>query len=279
VRASAAAPTFFPPEYVRLESKEFVFVDGGVTSYNNPSFLLFMMATLEPYHLQWATGPERMLLVSVGTGSSPITSGGVHANSPNLLENARGIPRALMSSASMQQDFLCRSFGRCRSGAPLDRELGNLVESGESPQGSLAGLPKLFTYLRYDVELTDAGLAAFGVEGIDPRSNRQPGRRWQAPRAPAGRSSAGGIRAGRCTSRDSCDLALRAARAADTAVSCRRSSRPRTPRRLPRRFAPPRRSADHDWCAVNPLRPTLVGDPTGLHLERPGRGGHRPESG
>ena len=129
-----------------------------------------MMATLEPYHLQWATGPERMLLVSVGTGSSPITSGGVHANSPNLLENARGIPRALMSSASMQQDFLCRSFGRCRSGAPLDRELGNLVESGESPQGSLAGLPKLFTYLRYDVELTDAGLAAIGVEGIDPRS-------------------------------------------------------------------------------------------------------------
>jgi patatin-like phospholipase/acyl hydrolase len=135
VRASAAAPTFFPPEYVRLQNKEFVFVDGGVTSYNNPSFLLFMMATLEPYRLQWATGPENMLLVSIGTGRSPTTTSGARGSSPNLLENARGIPLALMSSAS-----------------------------------SLRGLPKLFTYLRYDIELTHEGLAAIGVEGIDPRS-------------------------------------------------------------------------------------------------------------
>ena len=172
VRASAAAPTFFPPEYVRLQNKEFIFVDGGVTSYNNPSFLLFMMATLEPYRLQWATGPENMLLVSIGTGNSPTTTSGARGSSPNLLENARGIPLALMSSASMQQDFLCRAFGRCRCGGRLDRELGDLVDLGDSdpPGSSLRGLPKLFTYLRYDLELTHEGLAAIGVEGIDPRS-------------------------------------------------------------------------------------------------------------
>jgi uncharacterized protein len=172
VRASAAAPTFFPPEYVRLESKEFVFVDGGVTSYNNPSFLLFLMATLEPYRLRWATGPEKMLLISVGTGQSPTTTSVTRGSSPNLLENARGIPLALMSSASMQQDFLCRAFGHCRSGTRLDRELGDLVELGDADAsaGSLAGLPKLFTYLRYDVELTHEGLAAIEVGGIDPMS-------------------------------------------------------------------------------------------------------------
>ena len=171
VRASAAAPTFFPPEYVRLESKEFVFVDGGVTSYNNPSFLLFLMATLEPYRLQWPTGPEKMLLVSIGTGTSPTTISGPRGSSPNLLENARGIPLALMSSASAQQDFLCRAFGRCRSGIRLDREVGDLVEleSTDAP-GNLTGLPKLFTYLRYDVELTNEGLEAIGVDGIDPKS-------------------------------------------------------------------------------------------------------------
>ena len=143
-----------------------------MTSYNNPSFLLFMMATLEPYRLQWATGPENMLLVSIGTGRSPTTTSGARGSSPNLLENARGIPLALMSSASMQQDLLCRAFGRCRCGGRLDRELGDLVELGDSdPSGSsLRGLPKLFTYLRYDIELTHEGLAAIGVEGIDPRS-------------------------------------------------------------------------------------------------------------
>ncbi|HET6982078.1 MAG TPA: patatin-like phospholipase family protein, partial [Myxococcaceae bacterium] len=150
VRASAAAPTFFPPEYVRLQNKEFLFVDGGVTSYNNPSFLLFLMATLEPYNLRWSTGPEKMLLISVGTGQSPTTDSETRGSSPNLLENARGIPLALMSSASMQQDFLCRAFGRCRSGTRLDRELGDLVEHGDSDAsaGSLVGLPKLFTYVR-----------------------------------------------------------------------------------------------------------------------------------
>jgi patatin-like phospholipase/acyl hydrolase len=49
VRASTAAPIFFPPEVVNWDpgnpERSFVFVDGGVTPYNNPSFLLFRMAT------------------------------------------------------------------------------------------------------------------------------------------------------------------------------------------------------------------------------------------
>ena len=42
VRASTAAPTFFPPEVVRVGQQEFVFVDGGVTVFNNPAFQLFL---------------------------------------------------------------------------------------------------------------------------------------------------------------------------------------------------------------------------------------------
>ncbi|MCB1744488.1 MAG: patatin-like phospholipase family protein, partial [Gammaproteobacteria bacterium] len=50
VRASTAAPTFFPPEVVTFapgtpDEYQFVFVDGGVTTYNNPAFLAFQMAT------------------------------------------------------------------------------------------------------------------------------------------------------------------------------------------------------------------------------------------
>ena len=70
VRASTAAPTYFPPEVIHVGTKEFVFVDGGITMYNNPAFQLFLMATSEPYRLCWETGADKMLLVSVGTGAS-----------------------------------------------------------------------------------------------------------------------------------------------------------------------------------------------------------------
>ena len=50
VRASTAAPTYFPPEVIDAGGPSpFLMVDGGVTMYNNPAFLLFLMATIEPY--------------------------------------------------------------------------------------------------------------------------------------------------------------------------------------------------------------------------------------
>jgi uncharacterized protein len=46
--------------------------------YNNPAFQMFLMATVDRYwinappHLQgWPAGPDKMLIVSVGTGTSP----------------------------------------------------------------------------------------------------------------------------------------------------------------------------------------------------------------
>ena len=53
VRASTAAPTYFPPEVIEVGKRQFVFVDGGVTMYNNPAFQLFLMATLDRY---WPSG-------------------------------------------------------------------------------------------------------------------------------------------------------------------------------------------------------------------------------
>src|SRR5215472_15856761 len=67
VRASTAAPTFFPPEVVTIGPHDFVFVNNSVTMYNNPAFQLFLMATLDVYGLQWPAGEDEMLLVSVGT--------------------------------------------------------------------------------------------------------------------------------------------------------------------------------------------------------------------
>lgn len=53
IRASTAAPIYFLPEQVMLGDLPFVFQDGGVTPFNNPSLLLlFVMATLPEYGLR-----------------------------------------------------------------------------------------------------------------------------------------------------------------------------------------------------------------------------------
>jgi uncharacterized protein len=159
VRASTAAPVFFPPEVIQLGGKEFIFVDGGVTPYNNPAFQLFLMATLEPYKLMWPSGEDKMLLVSVGTGITPNINPELKASSMHLAYNAEAIPLALMLATQYEQDFLCRIFGKCLSGDALDREVGDLLET-KGPMES-----KLFTYLRYNVELTREGLDKLG--GLD----------------------------------------------------------------------------------------------------------------
>jgi hypothetical protein len=163
VRASTAAPTFFPPEVIDAGGPEpFVMQDGGVTTYNNPAFLLFLMATLEPYNLRWPTGEKQMLIVSVGTGTSPKANDRLSPGDMNVIYDAASVPAALIFAALNEQDELCRVFGKCRHGAPLDREIGDLITA----QGPLS--PKLFTYMRYNAELSTEWLAAHGLGEIQP---------------------------------------------------------------------------------------------------------------
>ena len=99
VRASTAAPTYFPPEVIKVGPHQWVFVDGGVTMYNNPAFQLFLMATVDRYwplapegRWGWATGPDQMLVVSVGTGTSSGARASLDPDEMNLLFNVSSIP-------------------------------------------------------------------------------------------------------------------------------------------------------------------------------------------
>lgn len=166
VRASTAAPTYFPPEEVHVGGRKFLFVDGGVTTYNNPAFLVFLMSTAGAYRLSWPVGPEKMLLVSIGTGSSPRADAELAAADMNLLYNSGSIPIALMYAALNEQDLLCRAFGRCKAGPALDREVGTMMLTEAEEQREV--LPKLFTYLRYNAELSATGLAELGLGDIRP---------------------------------------------------------------------------------------------------------------
>jgi hypothetical protein len=80
----------------------------------------------------------------------------------NLLYNAGSIPSALMYAALNEQDFLCRTFGECLAGDVLDREVGDLI----GKKGPV--MPKLFTYMRYNAELTREGLDSLGLSDIEP---------------------------------------------------------------------------------------------------------------
>jgi Patatin-like phospholipase len=174
VRASTAAPIFFPPEVIEWDpddpAKSFVFVDGGMTPYNNPAFLLYRMATLPEYRLGWAQGERDLMLVSLGTGGAAVL--GVDASDPaqNLLSNAASIPGALMNGAQIDQDVNCRTVGRCVAGEPIDRELGDMIPRSDGRPIPLAeDLGRSFLYARYNADLSREGLDALGLPDVDPK--------------------------------------------------------------------------------------------------------------
>ena len=173
VRASTAAPTFFPPEVVTLaegtpDAYTFIFVDGGATTYNNPAFLAFQMATAAPYAVNWATGVDKLLVVSVGTGGAAKAQLDLKAASMNILYNASTLPGALMNAAAAGWDMACRLLGECRFGGSIDREFGSMLSAPGQPVNST--VPKLFAYLRYDPDVTAQGLAALGLPDIDAQA-------------------------------------------------------------------------------------------------------------
>jgi Patatin-like phospholipase len=162
VRASTAAPTYFPPEVFSIDGRDYIFVDGALTTYNNPAFQLFLMATHDVYRLGWTATESDLLLVSVGTGTCPREHDNLRPDAMNLLFNAASVPAALMHAALNEQDMLCRVFGRCRHGASMSLELGNLMQH----DGLLE--KRLFSYVRYNTELSRRGLDELGLYDVVP---------------------------------------------------------------------------------------------------------------
>jgi hypothetical protein len=172
VRASTAAPVYFPPEIVPWDpnnaDKTFVFEDGGVTPYNNPAFLMFRMATLPQYKLDWETGEDKLMIVSVGTGAAPSVESAV-SGAHVIVSNAASLPGVLMYGASVDQDINCRMMGRCVYGAEIDRELGDMIpREGGTRIPLTTSLGRAFLYARYNADISEKGLAALGLGDVDP---------------------------------------------------------------------------------------------------------------
>jgi hypothetical protein len=160
IRASTAAPTMFPPEEIELGGRKHIFVDGAITPFNNPSFLMFLNATLPCYKIQWETGIDKMLLVSVGTGRFRVKFKKTIANDINNLEQAKHSTLGLIDTSSTYQDILCRTAGECLAGEPIDTEMDTLIGANQS-----GPWPKQFTYARYNHEFSADEVTALEAMG------------------------------------------------------------------------------------------------------------------
>jgi patatin-like phospholipase/acyl hydrolase len=145
LRASTAAPTYFAPEEITMDRQTHVFIDGGITPFNNPALIAVLTATLPCYRIEWPSGVDRLMVVSIGTGYERVRVLKTDVRRISILDQAEYVPPALLSSISQEQDLMCRVLGDCRFGAPLDSEIGSLTGPGLLGAGE-----KKFAYVRYD---------------------------------------------------------------------------------------------------------------------------------
>ena len=190
VRASTAAPVYFPPETIAWDkddaAKQFVFVDGGTTAYNNPAFLAYRMvvgASLRPrlakrraqsyagVDRDWRRLRKSARPRTIPSGTSP---------APPSRHCA-----ALMNQAAFDQDFSCRTIGRCVAGQPLDRELGDLIPRSAVSAAPLTrrSRPRLPVWRATTPRLTQAGSRVDRLRRRRPGAGERRSTRWSNGRA------------------------------------------------------------------------------------------------
>jgi hypothetical protein len=154
LRATTAAPTFFPPEQIAVGAHNFLFVDGGVTPFANPALIAVLTTTLAQYRICWPTGRDAVHVISVGTGLFRTRLPPKNAERINYWDQLRFVIPTIISTTSIEQDLACRIMGDCIHGHPLDPVIGDL----EAPT-LFAQAEQKFTYVRYDQELDAPELA------------------------------------------------------------------------------------------------------------------------
>jgi hypothetical protein len=157
IRASSAAPTYFPPQTIQVDNEPLEFIDGGMSSYNNPSFQLFREATQSEYGIGWAPGEKNMLLISVGTGYRIEEIPYPKARNYKALNWAPYAIGSFMDSANLQQNLLMRLMSQ----RVPDRR------SGLKPDYLSSFFKPLLTYYRYTISFTEERFKELNLADID----------------------------------------------------------------------------------------------------------------
>lgn len=158
IRASTAAPTYFEPESILIKAAnpdtdtaavKGEFIDGGVSTANNPSLQLLLMATVKSYGFGWQTGEDNLELTSLGTGRANQNLG-LSTGLDSIV--ALGAVKALKSVLDNCEDMvetMMQWMSHSPTARAIDREIGTLA-------GGCAGAAPLLKYHRYNVHFEPA---------------------------------------------------------------------------------------------------------------------------
>jgi patatin-like phospholipase/acyl hydrolase len=125
-----------------------LFVDGGVTPYNNPSMALLMLVALKQHKLCWELGPKNLTIVSIGTGSFRTKISFAELGLAGPVKLAK---QAMLSSIGDAQNLavaMMQWLGECPIRQVINSEIEALADN--TPPGG-----PWFRFMRYDLDLRD----------------------------------------------------------------------------------------------------------------------------
>jgi uncharacterized protein len=164
VRASTAAPAYFDSQQIMIargagaRAVTGEFVDGGVSPFNNPALLAMMYATMIGYRINWPTGDDKLLVVSIGTGAADPTV--THASL--AAKQAVDALLSLMNDSATLQEMLLQWLSDGPTARRVNREVGDL-------QGDVLHGVAALTYRRYNVDLRATSLQELEPALTDPK--------------------------------------------------------------------------------------------------------------
>jgi Patatin-like phospholipase len=135
-----------------IEDTHGLFVDGGVTPYNNPTMALLMMTQLDGFGLKWPLGPEHLSIVSIGTGSHRTKLSFKDLRWFGPLKVTLHALLSMMGDAETLALAQMQWLGQCPQPWEINSEIRDLAK--DAPPGG-----KWFRFLRYDVRLEVPWLA------------------------------------------------------------------------------------------------------------------------
>ncbi len=149
IRASAAAPFPLQPEVIdifegtdAMPAERGQFINGGISPHNNPAWQALATAAGSEHGLGWATGTERLFMVSVGAGRS---SSRHELRGMSLPPAVQSLHRLLDEGGTLIEEVM-RSLSARDEDAVASASVKGL-------DADLIGEEPLLAYVRYDAHL------------------------------------------------------------------------------------------------------------------------------
>jgi len=148
VRASSAAPTYFAPVVIDVgDGVKGAFIDGGLSTANNPALTLLMVATLKGFPFHWKFGEKNLELCSIGTGYKMYQKITKDITQSTLVSWAKNAPDMLMQDSNWLNQMILQWMTQSPTAVTIDMEVGDLKND------QLCSEP-LSRYLRFNLAFT-----------------------------------------------------------------------------------------------------------------------------